>query len=116
MEYGDTLRFVYAVVAGSVSRKTTYVLSDMRADNNARNYEWLAGMDSADIREEYEKRDPVARLYGDQVYLGGGLNEIATDYVISTGRDSLFANGMAAQRNFNTNYNIPASSPPPSVF
>ncbi len=119
MEYQDTLRFVYAVVAGSVSRKTTYVLSDMRSDTNASNYEWLAEMDSAEIREEYERRDPVAELFGDEVYMGymgGGLNEIATDYVISTGKDSLFANGMAAQRNFNMNYNIPSSPAPPSVF
>ncbi len=116
MEFGDTLRFVYAIIAGSIDRKTTYILSKMRENGEARNYEWLAGMDSADIREEYEKRDPVAELYGNDVYMGGGLNEIATDYVISTGKDSLFANGMAAQRNFNMNYNIPASPAPPSVF
>jgi hypothetical protein len=116
MDYGDTIRFVYAVVAGSVSRKTTYLLSAARANWQARNYEWLSGMDSATIREEYEKRDPPAELYGDQVYMWGGLNEIATDYVISTGKDSLFNNGMAAQRNFNLNYEIPASPAPPSVF
>jgi hypothetical protein len=116
MEYGDTIRFVYAVVAGSVHRKTTYILSRMRANDSARYYGWVAGMDSADIREEYEKRDPPAELYGDVVYMGGGLNEIATDYVISTGKDSLFSNGLSAQRNFNLNYNIPPSPPPPSIF
>lgn len=116
MNYLDTLRFVYAVVAGSVSRKTTYLLSEARASDSARYYEWVAGMDSATIRQEYERRDPVAELYGDYVYMDGGLNEIATDYVISTGKDSLFNNGMAAQRNFNSNYNIPASPAPPSIF
>jgi hypothetical protein len=116
MEFGDTIRFVYAVVAGSIHRKTTYLLSATRASDSARYYEWVSGMDSATIRQEYEKRDPVAELYGDVVYMGGGLNEIATDYVISTGKDSLFNNGMAAQHNFNMNYNIPASPAPPSVF
>jgi hypothetical protein len=116
MDFGDTIRFVYAVVAGSIDRKATYLLSEARASDLARYYEWVAAMDSATIRQEYERRDPVAELYGDEVYIEGGLNEIATDYVISTGKDSLFDNGMAAQRNFNLNYNIPASPAPPSVF
>jgi hypothetical protein len=116
MEFGDTLRFAYAVVAGAIHRKTTYLLSEARGLNEARNYGWLAGMDAATIRQEYEKRDPVAQLYGDVVYMGGGLNEIATDYVCSTGKDSLFNNGMAARRAFNLNYNYPASPNPPSVF
>jgi hypothetical protein len=116
MGFEDTLRIAFAIVAGSVHRKTTYLLSEARANNQARNYLWLAAMDSAAIREEYEKRDPVAELFGDQVFMGGGLNEIATDYVISTGKDSLFNNGMTARRAFNLNYEIPASPAPPSVF
>jgi len=116
MEYLDTLRFVFAIVAGSVDRKTTYILSEMRANGEARNFQWLAEMDSSEIRKEYEKRDPVAKLFGDEVYMDGGLNEIATDYVISTGKDSLFENGMSARRAFNSNYNIPASPAPPSEF
>jgi hypothetical protein len=116
MEYLDTLRFVFAIVAGAVDRKTTYLLSEARADGEARNYEWLAGMDSASIRREYERRDPVAELFGDEVYMGGGLNEIATDYVISTGKDSLLYNGMAARQAFNLNYDIPTSPAPPSIF
>jgi hypothetical protein len=116
MEFGDTLRFVYAVVAGSVDRKTTYVLSEMREEGNARNFEWVAEMDSADIRDEYESRDPVAELFGDEVYMNGGLNEIATDYVISTGKDSLFENGMSFQHAFDMNYEVPASPNPPSHF
>jgi hypothetical protein len=116
MEFGDTLRFVYAIVAGAVHRKTTYILSDMRARGEARNFQWVAEMDSADIRDEYESRDPVAELFGDQVYDDGGLNEIATDYVISTGKDSLFNNGMAFQRAFNVNYDVDPSPNPPSRF
>jgi hypothetical protein len=116
MEFGDTLRFVYAVVAGAVHRKTSYLLSDMRAQDSARYYEWVAEMDSAAIRAEYERRDPVADLYGAEVYMDGGLNEIATDYVISTGKDSLFNNGMAFKRAFDANYDISPSPNPPSRF
>ncbi|MEJ2306783.1 MAG: hypothetical protein P8Y30_04430, partial [candidate division WOR-3 bacterium] len=36
--------------------------------------------------------------------------------MVASGRDSLFNNGMNAQRNFNANYNIPASPEPPTVF
>ncbi len=116
MEFGDTLRFVYAIIAGGIHRKTSYILSEMRENGNARNYEWVAEMDSATIREEFERRDPPAELFGDEVYMSGGLNEIATDYVISTGKDSLFNNGMAFQRALNMNYDVPASPNPPSHF
>jgi hypothetical protein len=122
MEFGDTLRFTYAVVAGSIHRKTSYLLSEMWVDGNARNYGWVASMDSADIMNEYQARDVLAEIYSKigagrtLLYQGGGLNAIAKDYIVSTGKDSLFNNGMAAQRNFNMNYNIPASPAPPSVF
>ena len=116
MGFGDTLRFVYAVIAGSVDRRTTYLLSDMRDRGEARNFEWVAEMDSAEIRSEYESRDPVADLFGDEVYMGGGLNEMATDYVISTGKDSLFINGMAFQHAFKQNYEVSPIANPPSRF
>jgi hypothetical protein len=116
MAFGDTLRFVYAVVAGSVDRKTTYILSRMRANDSARYFGWLPRLSDAQIQTQYERRDPVAAIYGDQVYMGGGINEIATDYVISTGKDSLLINGMEFQRAFNKNYEVPASPNPPSRF
>jgi len=120
MEFEDTLRFVYAVAVGSINPKNALLLSAMYSEGNARNYEWLAEMDSAEIREEYVQRDPVAEIYGEidpsTIWRGGGLNDMAKDYVVATGRDSLFINGMNAQRNFNSNYNIPASPAPPSVF
>jgi hypothetical protein len=120
MEFGDTLRFVYAVAVGSIDPKGAKLLSRMYARGNARNFLWLAEMDSAEIREEYTNRDPVAEIYGEDdpsvIWRGGGLNDMAKDYVVSTGRDSLFINGMRAQRNFNQNYEIPASPNPPSVF
>jgi hypothetical protein len=122
MEFGDTIRFAYAVVAGAISRKTCHLLSDMWVNGDARNFGWVAGMDSAEIMTEYQARDVLAEIYSKLgagrtlLYRGGGLNNIAKDYIVSTGKDTLFENGMNAQRNFNKNYNIPASPAPPSVF
>jgi len=118
MEYGDTLRYVYAYVGGAISRKTSYLLGEAWDNGEATSYSWLAELDSATMVEELEKRDPIFNVYYD---IGGfnstlSLNDIAKDLLVATGRDSLFENGMNAQRNFNMNYNIPASPAPPSVF
>jgi len=120
LEYADTIRFVYAVAVGSIDKKSAWQLSKMWSEGNSRNFGWLSEMDSSEIREEYVKRDPVAEIYGEidpsPIWRGGGLNAMAKDYVVATGRDSLFNNGMNAQRNFNQNYNIPTSPAPPSIF
>jgi hypothetical protein len=120
MAFGDTIRFVFAVAVGSIDPKGALLLGRKYSRGDARNFEWLAEMDSAEIREEYTNRDPVAEIYGEidpsTIWRGGGLNAMAKDYVVATGRDSLFISGMRAQRNFNSNYNIPASPAPPSVF
>ncbi len=118
MEYGDTLRYVYAYVGGAVSRKSSYLLGEAWDNGNAASYGWLASLDSATMVEELRKRDPIFNVYYD---IGGfnatpSLNDIAKDLLVATGRDSLFENGMNAQRNFNLNYNIPTSPAPPSVF
>jgi hypothetical protein len=118
MEFGDTLRYVYAYVGGSISRKTAYLLGEAWNNGNAASYSWLADLDSAQMVEELSKRDPIFDVY----YGTGSLseepmwNDIAKDLMVATGRDSLFNNGMNAQRNFNMNYEIPSSPAPPSVF
>jgi hypothetical protein len=120
MEFGDTLRYVYAHVAGSISRKTSYLLGEAWYPNNlAASYSWLAGLDSAQMVEQLGNRDPIFDLfYGTTPGISPtpSVNDIAKDLMVSTGKDSLFYNGMNAQRNFNMNYNIPASPAPPSVF
>ncbi|MEJ2307416.1 MAG: fibronectin type III domain-containing protein, partial [candidate division WOR-3 bacterium] len=93
--FGDTLRYVYAYVGGAISRKTSYLMV-----------------------EELKRRDPIFNVYYD---IGGltpmpDLNDIAKDLLVATGKDSLFNNGMNAQRNFNMNYEVPESPAPPSVF
>ncbi len=116
MEFGDTLRYVFAYVGGAISRKTSYLLGEAWDGGTAAS--WLPGMDSAQMVEELKRRDPIFNVYYD---IGGltptpSLNDIAKDLLVARGRDSLFNNGMNAQRNFNMNYNIPVSTAPPSVF
>jgi hypothetical protein len=118
MDFGDTLRYVFAYVGGAINRKNSYLAGEAWESGNAASYSWLAEMDSAQMVDELRSRDPIF-----DVYYGTGefnnplsLNDIAKDLLVATGKDSLFNNGMNAQRNFNQNYNIPASPAPPSVF
>jgi len=119
MEFGDTLRYVYAYVGGAISRKHSYLGGEAWNSGEATSYSWLAELDSAQMVDELSKRDPIFnRFYN----IDPGitpiplLNDIAKDLLVATGRDSLFENGMNAQRNFNMNYNVPASPNPPSIF
>jgi len=116
MEFGDTLRYVYAYVGGAISRKTSYLLGEAWDNGNAASYSWLAGLDSAQMVEELKKRDPIFNVYSTALSPLSTFNDIAKDLMVATGKDSLFNNGMNAQRNFNMNYNIPTSPAPPSVF
>jgi hypothetical protein len=118
MDFGDTLRYVYAYIGGAISRKTSYLAGEAWDNGQAASYGWLAEMDSAQMVEELKRRDPIFNVYYD---IGGltpapTLNDIAKDLLVATGKDSLFNNGMNAQRNFNMNYEVPESPAPPSVF
>jgi len=117
MEFGDTLRFVYAYVGGAINRKNSYLLGEAWNDTKDA-ASWLPGMDSAQMVEELRKRDPIFDVYYTNPRLSPPptVNDIAKDLIVARGKDSLFNNGMNAQRNFNMNYNIPKSPPPPSIF
>jgi hypothetical protein len=119
MEFGDTLRYVYAYVGGAISRKTSYLLGDAWNNGQATSYSWLSELDSAQMVDELSKRDPIFNIYYDTdpgIDPTPSLNDVAKDLLVATGKDSLFNNGMNAQRNFNANYNIPASPAPPTFF
>jgi hypothetical protein len=116
MGFGDTLRFVYAYVGGAISRKSSYLLGEAWYNNEAASYDWLAGLDSTTMVDELSRRDPIFNVYNTTLSPIPTLNDIAKDLMVATGKDSLFNNGMNAQRNFNMNYNIPLSPAPPSVF
>jgi len=118
MEFGDTLRYVFAYVGGAISRKSSYLAGEAWDNGTAASYGWLAELDSAQMVEELRKRDPIFNVYYTNPRLSPApnLNDIAKDLLVASGRDSLFNNGMNAQRNFNMNYEIPESPAPPSVF
>ena len=118
MDFGDTLRYVYAYVGGAIDRKTSYLMGEAWDNEEAASYGWLAEMDSAEMVEELRQRDPIFDVYYDIDGFRDPLtvNDIAKDLMVATGKDSLFNNGMNAQRNFNMNYEIPESPAPPSIF
>jgi hypothetical protein len=121
MEFGDTLRYVFAYVGGAINRKTSYLAGEAWESGEAASYDWLAGLDSAQMVDELSRRDPIFDVYygysGDREFnQQPSLNDIAKDLLVATGKDSLFNNGMNAQRNFNMNYEVPESPAPPSVF
>jgi hypothetical protein len=119
MAFGDTLRYVYAYVGGAISRKTSYLLGEAWNDGDAASCSWLSELDSAQMVEELSRRDPIFDVYCEEssgLEPTPSLNDIAKDLMVATGKDSLFKNGMNAQRNFNQNYDIPASPAPPTVF
>jgi len=119
MEFGDTLRYVYAHVGGAINRKNSYLAGEAWYNNEAASYSWLSDLDSATMVEELRMRDPIFdRFFGTSpgIEPTPNFNDIAKDLMVATGKDSLFNNGMNAQRNFNMNYNIPTSPAPPYVF
>jgi hypothetical protein len=118
MAFEDTLRYVYTYIGGAVSRKTSYLAGEAWDNGNAASYSWLAELDSAQMVEELKQRDPIFNVYYDigELTPVSSLNDIAKDLLVATGKDSLFNNGMNAQRNFNMNYEIPESPAPPSIF
>ena len=119
MGFGDTIRYVYAYVGGAISRKTSYLLGEAWNNGEATSYSGVAGLDSAQMVEALSKRDPIFNLYYDTdpgINPTPSVNDIAKDLLVASGKDSLFNNGMNAQRNFNQNYEIPESPAPPSFF
>jgi hypothetical protein len=118
MGFGDTIRYVYAPVGGAISRKTSYLLGEAWDLDSAVSYGWLEGLDSATMVAELRGRDPIFDVYYGLGYFNTPLtlNDVAKDLMVATGKDSMFINGMSAQRNFKQGYNIPKSPAPPSVF
>jgi hypothetical protein len=118
MEFGDTLRYVYAYIGGAINRKSSYLAGEAWDNGEAASYSWLAELDSAQMVDELRQRDPIFNVYYTNPVLQPAptVNDIAKDLLVATGKDSLFNNGMNAQRNFNMGYDIPASPNPPSIF
>jgi hypothetical protein len=96
---GDSIRIVYALVMGSISKQKAFEVAKA----------WYNGTCTWDGPD---KLPPQYTAFPD---LYDDANDWAKDNWVATGRDSIFRNGMAAQFNVRQNYNIPIPPPPPDL-
>jgi len=105
LEPGQSIRIVYALVAGSISPELAWKVGK---DWKAGNATWPYGDPAADLADYY----PAFGRFPD---LAPTTNDQAKDRWICTGKDSLFTNAMAAQWAATHDYNIPVPPPAPSI-
>jgi hypothetical protein len=96
---GDSIRIVWASVMGSISPKTA----------------WQVGKAWANGECEWEGDYKLSPVVDSNPELAPTDNDKAKDSWITTGRDSLFKNAMAAYWNAQHNYQVPIPPPAPSV-
>jgi len=119
---GDSIRFVYAIVVGSMSKRKAFEIG--RQWYNGKNPAnppcqpppgcvWNSGSPTDNLSNPY-KLFPA--LYRDNTLgVAGDYNNWAKDCWIATGKDSLFQNARAAQWAVRQNFNVPTAPPPPSI-
>ncbi|MCJ7812383.1 hypothetical protein MUP95_03565 [bacterium] len=101
LNFGESVRLVYAKVAGSISPRMGWDIG--RA--------WKAGT-AADTWEGEYKLSPKNADFPD---LAPTDNDKAKDSWVYSSRDTLFMNANAAQFNADNDYEIPTAPPPPSI-
>jgi hypothetical protein len=115
---GDSVRIVYALVVGSISKRKSYEVGQAFYSKN-QNYPAPAGCvwDNATGKPITDNLPPQYKkypaLFADPTY----TNKVAwiKDCWVATGKDSLFKYASAAQWNVRQGYNIPTPPPAPSV-
>ena len=100
LEPGDSIRVVYALVFGSISKQKGFEIA--RA--------WYNG---TCVFEGEDNLPPQYQAFPD--LYNNNENDRAKDQWVATGKDSLFMNASAAQWNQRQGYNIPIPPPPPSI-
>jgi hypothetical protein len=96
---GDSLRIVWADVAGTITPKTGWRVGK----------EWMNGTCTWDGPNNFP---PPLILHPEHAPTE---NDKAKDHWVHTGKDSLFKNAWAAQWATRNNYNVPIPPPPPSI-
>jgi hypothetical protein len=116
LEFGDSLRIVWAVIGGGIIREYTWSVGESWRAGTAKE-DYFPATDSAEIYNRLVEYYPYAKVFVEHPEAHPEavptLNDMCKDMMVCTGKDSLFTNGMNAQRNFNLNYNVPASPLPP---
>ena len=99
LAFGESVRFVFALVIGTISREKGYEIG--RA--------WNEGTAT------WEGLDNLPPPFQDNPDLYDDNNDYAKDCWVATGKDSLFTNAWAAQYAVQNNYNLPTPPRAPSV-
>lgn len=110
---GDSIRIVYAIVMGSISKRKAFEVGRNYYNKKAvppPGCSWNNGNPIDNLPPQYKKFPDLYKdvTYGDEVAW-------AKDCWVATGKDSLFMNARAAQWNIRQNFNIPTAPPPPSI-
>ena len=105
LDFGDSLRIVYATLGGSISPEKAWEVGTDWLNGTAT---WPEGDPTTDLADYYP-------AWGRFNELAPTANDQAKDRWIVTGRDSLFTNAMAAQWAVQHDYNVPVAPPAPSI-
>jgi hypothetical protein len=107
LPFGESIRIVYALGAGSLDPETAFSVGRDWVDGNC---VWPEDNDGTidDLADYY----PVFGRYPD---IAPTANDQAKDRWVMTGRDSLFLNLTAAQWGFDNDWDIPTPPPAPSL-
>jgi hypothetical protein len=106
LPFGDSLRFVWAFVGGTISPEKAWEVGKA----------WINGTATPPPGMAFGVQDnlpPAHQLYPD--LYNNDPNDWAKDCWVATGKDSLFRNATNAVWNFNNNFNIPVPPPAPSI-
>jgi len=101
LEFGESIRIVWATVTGSISRKLGFEIGQAWNDGTA-----------AETWTGPYKLPPPYDIFPD---LAPTDNDKAKDSWVFSGIDSLFANTWAATWNVRNDYQVPLPPPPPNI-
>ena len=107
LEFGESLRLVWALGAGSISPEKAWDVGLAWKDGNC-----VWPDDTTEPIEDLADYYPAWGRYPD---LAPTYNDQAKDRWICTGKDSLFNNLAAAQWAFRNDYNVPIPPPAPNL-
>ena len=107
LEFGQSIRIVYALVAGSITDEQAYEIGGQWKDGTC---VW-----PDDTTEPIEDLVDYYPVWGRHSDLSPTYNDQAKTRWVCTGKDSLFTNASAAQWAMRNNYNVPIPPPAPSI-
>jgi hypothetical protein len=111
LKFGESIRFVYAQLWGSISLRQSWDLGKAWKSGKLQPPPGCVFGVTDNMPPQYKL---YPSLYAQDVW-STEYNNWAKDCWIFTGKDSLFQNASNAQWNLRQNYKIPIAPPPPSI-